>query len=434
MPDELDKARQTINEVDAEMARLFEARMNASKTIAEYKAANGLQITDETREKAVIEESSAFVENADLRQYFADLMKNAIALSKRYQRSIIRGKQTGGGKIITVSLGDASYDITVGRGLIREVGSIFGIRGKCIVVTDDGVPEEYSKTVAENLGGAPIYTLPHGEKSKNIAEYGKLLAFMLDNSLTRSDAVVAVGGGVVGDLACFAASTYMRGIAFYNVPTTLLAQVDSSIGGKCGIDFGSYKNTVGTFCQPRGVIVDPDLTATLDRRNIASGYAEAVKMALTSDAGLFSIFEHGEQERRLDEVIIRSLNIKKAVVEKDERESGFRRLLNFGHTVGHAIESIENGRLTHGECVALGMIPMTSPKLRRRLINVLEMLGLPTEYDFTRDEIIEAMSHDKKADGGAINAVFVSGIGSFEMRRITESEMKELLTKVGDGQ
>ena len=330
--------------------------------------------------------------------------------------------------VITVDLSEKSYDITVGRGLLKKTGDIFGVRGKSIVVTDDGIPAEYAETVSESLGGARIYTLPHGEKTKCMAEYGNLLAFMLDNSLTRADSVVAVGGGVVGDLACFAASTYMRGISFYNIPTTLLSQVDSSIGGKCGIDFGSYKNIVGTFCQPRGVLIDPDLLSTIDARNIACGYAEALKMSMTSDPELFGIFERGEQAERIDDVIIRSLMIKKAVVEKDEKESGLRRILNFGHTVGHAIESTEElGGMLHGECVALGMIPMTGRAVRAKLKRILSDLGLPTKYNFASPDIISALSHDKKASNGGINAVFVNEIGKYEIRAVTLGEIAAIL-------
>ena len=224
---------------------------------------------------------------------------------------------------------------------------------------------------------------------------------------------------VVGDLSGFAASAYMRGIDFYNVPTTLLSQIDSSIGGKTAVNLGGVKNIVGAFYQPKKVLVDPDLLSSLPKRQISNGLAEAVKMALTSDSELFDIFENGDVEKSIDEIIIRSLNIKKSVVEQDEKEAGLRRILNFGHTVGHGIESSEGmSELYHGECVALGMIPMCSEAVRPRLVEVLKKCGLYREMKYDWDRIAAAAFHDKKADGGTVTVTTVSEVGSFEMKTV----------------
>jgi 3-dehydroquinate synthase len=211
----------------------------------------------------------------------------------------------------------------------------------------------------------------------------------------------------------------MRGIDFYNIPTTLLSQVDSSIGGKTAIDFGGYKNIVGAFWPPREVLIDPDTLATLSTRQVSNGMAEAVKMALTHDPELFAIFERGEQLDRIEEVIERSLRIKKSVVEQDEREGGIRRVLNFGHTLAHAIESAEDmAHYYHGECVAIGMLPMCGDEVHARLIPVLENLKLPTTVSGKLDRILEALTHDKKADGKDIAVVTVPQVGTFEINKL----------------
>ena len=255
---------------------------------------------------------------------------------------------------------------------------------------------------------------------------------MLKLGFGRKDAVVAVGGGVVGDLAGFAASAYMRGIAFYNIPTTVLSQVDSSIGGKTAVNLDGIKNIVGAFYQPRKVLVDLDLLSTLPQRQISNGLAEAVKMSLTSDADLFGLFEIGNISENMDEIITRSLMIKKNVVEQDEKEQGLRKILNFGHTIGHGIESFEhlNG-LYHGECVALGMIPMVSDTLRPRLIKVLENLSLPTSVELDCDAVYAAMIHDKKGEGDCVTVTTVPDAGRYEMKRVAFDELYPLIKMIG---
>ncbi len=243
------------------------------------------------------------------------------------------------------------------------------------------------------------------------------LKTMLDHGFSRKDCVIAVGGGVVGDLAGFAASAYMRGIDFYNIPTTLLSQIDSSIGGKTAINFGGVKNIVGAFYQPEKVLIDPDLLKTLPPRQIANGLAEAIKMSLTSDKALFEFIENQTIENNLEEIIIRSLNIKKTVVEQDEKENGLRKILNFGHTIGHGIESSEGmSELYHGECVALGMLPMCGEKIRPRVIEVLKKCNLYRELEYDWKKITEAAFHDKKADGDTVTVTMVNDPGTYELK------------------
>jgi 3-dehydroquinate synthase len=321
--------------------------------------------------------------------------------------------------LIPVKTAAGGYDILLERGALSRADEIMNLNRRVLVVTDSGVPAQYAETVATQCAEPTVVTIPEGETSKCSDRFLELLGVLTEQGFTRTDCVVAVGGGVVGDLAGFAAACYMRGIDFYNIPTTLLSQVDSSIGGKTAIDFGGYKNIVGAFWPPKAVLIDPDTLSTLPARQVSNGMAEAVKMALTHDPELFAIFEHDEQFDKLDEVIERSLRIKKSVVEQDEREGRLRRVLNFGHTLAHAIESAEDmAHYYHGECVAIGMLPMCDDEVRARLIPVLERLALPSTVCGELDRILEALTHDKKADGKDIAVVTVPQVGTFEIKKL----------------
>ncbi len=320
---------------------------------------------------------------------------------------------------ITMNLGESSYDIIVEREILKKAGEHLNLKRRALIVTDSGVPKEYAEQIRKLCKEGFIYTVDMGEGSKSIEVFGRLLGAMLEHGFSRKDCVVAVGGGVVGDLSGFAASAYMRGIDFYNIPTTLLSQIDSSIGGKTAINFGGVKNVVGAFYQPKKVLIDPQLLKTLPDRQISNGLAEAIKMALTSDAELFDIFENGDIEGRIDDIIIRSLLVKKSVVEKDEKESGLRKILNFGHTIGHGIESSEGmSELYHGECVALGMLPMCSDKIRPRVIKALKRCNLYRKLNYDWNKIAEAAFHDKKADGDTVTVTTVSEVGKFELKPV----------------
>ena len=321
--------------------------------------------------------------------------------------------------VLHLDLGADSYDIVIERDSLRKAGEYLDLGRKVLVLTDDGVPAEYAKTVARQAKDGFVFTVPQGEDSKSIPQFSGILSEMLRRGFSRKDAVVAVGGGVVGDLAGFVASAYMRGIDFYNIPTTVLSQVDSSIGGKTAVNLDGIKNIVGAFYQPKKVLVDLDLLDTLDERLISEGLAEALKMGLTSDEILFELFEKGNIKDNMDEIIYRSLMVKKSVVEQDEREQGLRKILNFGHTIGHGIESC--GGLYHGECVALGMLPMCSGAVRERLLSVYARLGIPASYPFDPEKARSAILHDKKSDGGYINAVFVDEPGKYEIRKTEPS-------------
>ena len=325
-----------------------------------------------------------------------------------------------------LDLPTGGYNIYLERGVLDRAGELLSLDRKVLVVTDNGVPAEYARRVATQCREAHVVTVPEGEGSKSFATLESLCRIMLQKGFTRTDCVVAVGGGVVGDLSGFAAASFMRGIDFYNIPTTVLSQVDSSIGGKVAINLDHVKNIVGAFYQPRAVLIDPEVLKTLPERQIANGLAEAVKMALTSDATLFELFESGKALEQIDTVIERSLRIKKAVVEQDEREAGLRRILNFGHTLGHGIEGAQGlCGLYHGECVALGMLPMCAPDVRARLIPVLQSLGLPTQIEGDLEAMLDLVAHDKKCDGSTVSVVFVERAGECHIAKMPLDEWKQ---------
>ena len=424
-------SREKINKIDEQMARLFAERMEAVREIAEYKAENRLPIFDFSRETEIIEKNSSFIENESIKAHYINFLKNNMKISRSYQAELYPDLSSGvlyekdKVKKIRINLEKDSYDILLGCSLLSCAREYLNLDRKVLVLTDSGVPAEYAQEIASQCKEPFIYTIEQGETNKNFANFKAILEFMAQNRFTRTDCVVAVGGGVCGDLAGFVAASYMRGIDFYSVPTTLLSQVDSSIGGKVAIDLDGYKNTVGAFYQPKMVIIDPETLLTLDIRQIRSGFAEALKMATTSDKELFELFENGEYLNDIEYVILRSLLIKKGVVERDVNEKGERKILNFGHTIGHAIESTTG--LLHGEAVALGMPFMCGESVRARLIPIIDDMGLPTETEIDAEKLYQFILLDKKADGDNITVTFVNEIGSAELCKMPIKNIKDLL-------
>ena len=335
---------------------------------------------------------------------------------------------------LTMRLGAQSYDIIIKRGALGWLGQLANLNRRVLIVTDTGVPPEYARTVQAQCREATIYTVPQGEASKSLKVYAQLQQAALDAGLTRKDLIIAVGGGVVGDLAGFAAATYMRGIDFINCPTTFLSQVDSSIGGKVAVDLGETKNIIGAFWQPRLVLIDPDTLNTLPRRHWVNGMAESLKMSLLCDPELFSIFEEEDPFQKVEEILYHSLIIKKNIVERDERDQGQRAALNFGHTLGHGIEAVRGirGRRTHGyyhgECVALGMLPMIEDRqLTRRVRAVYRKLGLPARATYDKQKVLQYMLRDKKAQGDSITLVKVPGLGCWRLDTVPLASLEQLV-------
>lgn len=321
------------------------------------------------------------------------------------------------------------YTIYLQRGVLYQAKELIQREGRVFIVSDDGVPEKWQKCLHDQYPSASMYIFSNGEASKNFDTLQDILKAMQKANISRKDTVIALGGGVVGDMAGFAASIYMRGIPYINIPTTSLSQIDSSIGGKTAIDFNGVKNCIGAFWQPDMVLVDPDVLSTLTTRHYHNGLAEAVKEGLIKDEKLFEIFEKDDYSEHIDEIIERCLNIKKNVVEHDEKETGERKLLNFGHTYGHAYESYfgMNGYY-HGECVGLGMLTvLNNPEIKERLIKVLERLQLPTECTYEADQVFELMKNDKKADHDHISIIQVDEIGKGKIEEWPLDKVRERL-------
>ena len=426
MKNSLENARLEINRIDRDMARLFEERMGLAEVIAKYKKENGLPVFDPARETELIERNSGFIENEALRRDYVKFLSGVMSVSKDYQRRIISDQDN----VIPVILGDRSYNVHIGRNLLSNAAKAFGIVGRrAFIITDSGVPEEYARSVSSGFDNAFVYTVEQGEGAKSLEVFGSVCEKMLELGFARGDVIVAVGGGVVGDLAGFVAASYMRGVDFYNIPTTLLSMVDSSIGGKTAVNHKGVKNIIGAFYQPKGVLIDTDTLATLPKRHISNGLAESIKMAATSDGELFSLLENADDLNEiLAQVISGSIKIKRDIVEADEREGGIRKLLNFGHTFGHAVEAAtEMNELYHGECVAIGMMVMCEGEVKERLGRVLVKYGLPIEYCGDTDDALKFILSDKKKTGDSIDTVFLPKIGRGEIRRSGIEELSKMI-------
>ena len=328
------------------------------------------------------------------------------------------------------------YDVSIGNGLLGRCGdylaALLGQR-KIAVLTDDTVAPLYLDTVTAALEGAGFtvcsHVFPAGEGHKDLSTLAELLEFLASEHLTRTDCVAALGGGVVGDMAGFAAAVYLRGIRYVQLPTTLLAAVDSSVGGKTAVDLTAGKNLAGAFCQPAAVICDTDCLKTLPPDVFADGAAEAIKTGVLSDEGLFALFEDGTLTADPCEVIARCVAYKAGVVERDEKEQGERKLLNLGHTVGHAIEKCSGYAIPHGHAVAAGLavIARSAETLGWTEEPIAAKNGLPTGTDFSAEALAEAALSDKKRAGGDITLVIPRKIGACQLRKVPVAELLPII-------
>lgn len=358
-------------------------------------------------------------------------------------------------KLITVHYNEKPiYDIVIEpnfKNLANSFSKLSVSERRLCIITDSNVGKIYAdivKTELEKTGNTVfVYSFQAGEENKNLDVVSDLYEFLIVNKFDRKDMLVALGGGVVGDLTGFTASTYLRGIDFIQIPTSLLAQVDSSIGGKTGVDFRSYKNMVGAFHQPKLVYINLDTLKTLSERLFNSGFGEIIKHGFIKDKAYYNwLREKSESIKKLDmptleNMIFISCNIKRKVVEIDPTEQGDRALLNFGHTLGHAIEKLMNFKLYHGECVALGMIAALTISENRGYItesemkdalDMLKLYGFPTSISgITIDDVIAISKSDKKMDAGKIKFVLLKEIGNaFIDNMVTDEEMRDGLKGV----
>jgi 3-dehydroquinate synthase len=354
------------------------------------------------------------------------------------------------GQTVPVELGERSYPIYIGGDILPDLGRALAChcgQGRAVLITDANVGPLYASAVVDSLTGVDIKTLmvtaPAGESSKRLAVVETVYEQLFDFAAERSDTVVALGGGVVGDLAGFVAATFKRGLKYVQVPTSLLAMVDSSIGGKTGINHPRGKNMIGAFYQPRMVFADTAVLRTLPDRELGCGLAESVKHAVIQDNEFFAMLEEhagailSRQQDVLVDLVVRNCRIKAEVVATDERESGLRGILNFGHTIGHAIETVLAGRdHHHGEAVALGMVAaarlarqhgLLRPEYAERIESLLRTFRLPTALggDVPVDKLYTAMMQDKKVKAGRINFVLPTSIGSCcFVNDLTEAEIR----------
>lgn len=337
-----------------------------------------------------------------------------------------------------------SYDILIDKGIIDISGELIKSvkpNGKCAVITDDNVDKYYGERVMKSLKSSGIkavkFVFPHGESSKNHSTLLNIYEFLAENSFTRSDYIAALGGGVVGDTAGYAAATYMRGIDFIQIPTTGISQSDSSVGGKTAVDIKAGKNLVGAFHQPRLVIADTETLSTLTPEFYADGMAEIVKHGMIKSAELFELLSTKDIKSNLVEIMKRNVSIKGRVVENDEREKGERMLLNFGHTLGHALEKYYNFTgLTHGFAIAIGMSTFTHIAERRGMCKagiadkvdaLLTKCGLPTTDPAPLGELFKISLGDKKHLANGMNIVICSDIGKSEVVKMSVDEYEKFL-------
>lgn len=353
-------------------------------------------------------------------------------------------------KIIRVSLGKLSYPILIGKGIIKNLHSNlkkYLDLQNIIILTNPKIQKLYQKKINSIFKNKSTYhwlTIPEGENHKNLQTVEKLYHRLLALGANRKTGLIALGGGVIGDIAGFVAATYMRGIPYIQVPTTLLAQVDSSVGGKTGVDLPEGKNLVGSFYQPRFVLIDTDFLSTLPDREFLCGLSEVIKYGIIWDSVLFSFIEKNGKRilshhpASLAKIIARSCEIKAHIVSRDEKEAGLRALLNFGHTLGHAVEALSGyQKIHHGEAVARGMVYAThlsshlglsTPQEVPRIKNLLEKIGLPTQLpSYLRNAYQRAVAKDKKSVGEKINFIALKKIGKVVIHPLTPQKIVQLI-------
>lgn len=334
------------------------------------------------------------------------------------------------------------YDILIEKGLLKQAGSL--IREviqpcKVCIVTDSNVGPLYAEELLISLADAGyeanVFQFPAGEQNKSVTTLTNLVEYMARKEMTRKDIVVALGGGVVGDMAGFAASIYMRGIRYVQMPTTLLSCLDSSVGGKTAADLAAGKNYIGTFWQPSLVICDYGTLDTLPKERYLDGIAEAIKCGAIRNVELFKYLGGIAPEPK--QIIKMGIEIKADVVEHDERDTGIRAILNFGHTIGHAIEKCSNFTITHGYAVAIGMVIISRAAYNKGyckedysipIVNLLEHHGLPTSCEYSAKDLAEGMLADKKREGNAIKVVLLDGIGTARLQELQISELRDFIT------
>ena len=421
---QLNNLRKVIDQIDEQILDLIKSRIDVVVEIGEIKKENNSEIVDEKREGEI----------------YGRLVKKAAekgikpSVVKKVWKALIEiSYEVEGGKNGNVEVFN-KYQVYIGSGLLSSLEEIIDLKkfSKAIVITDDKIPPHF-------LSGFEKIAVSSGEENKTIETIKEIWEHLLKLGADRKTLVINLGGGVIGDMGGFAASTYMRGIKFIQIPTTLLSAVDASVGGKVGIDFAGIKNLIGSFNQPIGVIIDIDTFDTLPDREFVSGFGEIIKHGVIADSEYFDVVISKKprefSKTELTEIIKRSCEIKSEVISSDEKESGDRKKLNFGHTIGHAIESFSlmtDKPLLHGEAVGLGMIAeakissllgLTAEDNVIKIKQVLENASLPVNYKTTDTQaLINLISKDKKAEGGKVNWTLIKAIGEAVINQDVDTE------------
>lgn len=315
--------------------------------------------------------------------------------------------------------------IYIESSILDQLHQVLDVRQPYFIITDRNVGALYLNKIQKQLLSSKSYIIEPGEESKSYNQANEIIKYMLSESIGKETTIIALGGGVVGDLAGFVAGIYKRGIPYINIPTTLLAQVDSSIGGKTGVNIDHFKNQIGLIYHPQMVIIDPSVLATLPEKEFLNGYAEVIKYAFIKDAALYQMLK--AKSYKLKDLILRSVIIKVEITTQDESDKNIRQILNFGHTIGHVIESLTNYQMSHGEAVALGMIYETiNPIVKKELIELIKLYQLPTSYpDLKTETMINYLQTDKKRVGHNITIPIVEKIGQATLQTLPLLEWKE---------
>lgn len=334
-------------------------------------------------------------------------------------------------KKLNVNVQHKNYDIILEEGCLNHLKDYFDTSRKIFILSDENIPQHWLDIIQSQCSNSRLYKVHGGEESKSIKTFEDVLQTCLDFHMSRKDLLLAVGGGVIGDLGGYVAASYMRGIPFISIPTTTLSQIDSSIGGKVAINLGDVKNIVGAFYHPEKVLIDFQVLSTLPQRHFMNGLVEAMKAGLIHDASLFEIFEQDDWQQHLEEIIYRSLMMKKEVVEQDEKEMGLRKTLNFGHTIGHGIEGYYHlEKYYHGECVAMGMLYFIEDEtLKQRVLNVYQRLNIPSTCEIDIEKVYDITTLDKKAHDDIISVVKVKTCGHCYIEDIKKEEIKLILER-----
>lgn len=332
---------------------------------------------------------------------------------------------------LTVDVKHKQYDIVLEKGCLQTLSKYVDVNKKIFILTDENIPSKWIDMVQDQCPNSMVYKVKPGEESKSFQTFEKVCEACLDFHMTRQDILIALGGGVIGDLGGYVASSYMRGISFINIPTTTLSQIDSSIGGKVAINLGKVKNIIGAFYHPDVVLIDPNTLSTLPKRHVMNGLVEGLKAGLIHDEKLYELFKSEDILSNLEEIIYRSLCMKKDVVQKDEKEQGLRKTLNFGHTIGHGIEAYYNlETYYHGECVAMGMLYFIEDEtLKEEVISILKKMEVPYYCEIDKDEVYNIITMDKKAHGDTISVIKVSTVGNSYIEEMKQTDIKALLER-----